>query len=59
MPLKLTKKIRPGDYVEMEEFLPEVGIQRGIHPNLSVAARHIYLAAMLHSIRQHSRGIIA
>ena len=25
MPLKLTKKILSGDYMEMEELLPEVG----------------------------------
>ena len=54
VPLKLAKKILSEDYVEMEELLPEVGTLEDDAPLLhKTNVKHIYLAAMLRSIRQH------
>ena len=63
--VKLAKKILSGEYVEMEELLPEMCTleddppepKRRLLPETSI--RHIYLAAMLWSLRQHSWGLIA
>ena len=54
VPLKLTKKVLSEDYVEMEELLPEVSTLEDAQVSLhETSVRHIYLAAILHSIHQH------
>ena len=58
VPLELAKKIRSGDYIEMEELLLEV---RNLEDDIPSepkrqCSRHIYVAAMFRCIRQHSRG---